>query len=108
MKIIITESKMENMIKDYILSNYDNIADVEFGVKRVHLGSGPNEKGETSVNQKVIMITLNNLKDKKSRSELHEITREIARILENVFGIDFRAYGSEWGLKFYQIKKEEL
>ena len=108
MKYIIRESKMENMVKDYILSNYDNIADVEFGVKRVHLGSGPNEKGETSVNQKVIMITLNNLKDKKSRSELHQITREIAYTLERLFGVDFRTYGSDWDLKFYQIKKEEL
>ena len=99
---------MENMIKDYILSNYDNIADVEFGVKRVHLGSGPNEKGETEVNQKVIMVTLDNLKNKKIKSELHEITREIAYTLERLFGVDFRTYGSEWGLKFYQIKKEEL
>ena len=108
MKIIITESRMENMIKDYILSNYDNIADVEFGVKRVHLGSGPNEKGETSVNQKVIMITLNNLKSKKSRSELHDTTREIVKTLEKLFDVDLRKYGSYWDLKFYQIKKEEL
>jgi len=108
MKYIIRESKMENMVKDYILSNYDNIADVEFGVKRVHLGSGPNEKGETSVNQKVIMITLDNLKQKKTPGELRENTRKIARVLESVFGIDFRTYGSEWDLKFYQIKKEEL
>ena len=100
--------KMENMVKDYILSNYDNIADVEFGVKRVILGSGPNEKGKTEVNQKVIMVTLDNLKNKKIKSELHEITREIAYTLERLFGVDFRTYGSEWDLKFYQIKKEEL
>ena len=44
MKYILTESKINNMIKDYILKNYD-VADVEFGDKRVQLGSGPNEKG---------------------------------------------------------------
>ena len=108
MKIIITESKFENVIKDYILNEYDNIVDVEFGTKRVHLGSGPNEKGETEVNQKVIMVTLDNLKQKKTHGELRENTRKIGRVLESVFGIDFTSYGSEWNLKFYQIKKEEL
>ena len=108
MKIIITESKFENVIKDYILNEYDNIVDVEFGTKRVHLGSGPNEKGETEVNQKVIMVTIDNVKNRKTPGELRENTRKIARIIEGVFGIDFRSYGSEWDLKFYQIKKEEL
>lgn len=108
MKIIITESKFENMIKDYILNVDNDIVDVEFGTKRVHLGSGPNEKGETEVNQKVVMVTIDNVKKKKTSSELREGTRKIARIIEGVFGIDFRSYGSEWDLKFYQIKKEEL
>ena len=99
---------MNNMIKDYILNEYDNIVDVEFGTKRVHLGSGPNEKGETEVNQKVIMVTIDNVKNRKTPGELRESTRKIARIIEGVFGIDFRSYGSEWDLKFYQIKKEEL
>ena len=108
MKIIITESKFETMIKDYILNDDNNIVDVEFGTKRVYLGSGPNEKGETEVMQKVIMITIDNVKKKKSSSELRENTRKIASTLEGLFGIDFKSYGSEWDLKFYQIKKEEI
>ena len=108
MKYIITESKMENMIKNYILNNNNDVVDVEFGTKRAHLGSGPNEKGETTVDRKVIMITIDNLKNKKTPLELREETREIARTLEGLFGIDFRNYGSEWDLRFYQIKKEEL
>jgi hypothetical protein len=108
MKYIITESKLENMIKEYILNDDNNIVDVEFGTKRVYLGSGPNEKGETEVMQKVIMITIDNVKKKKSSSELRENTRKIASTLEGLFGIDFKSYGSEWDLKFYQIKKEEI
>ena len=108
MKIIITESGMENIIKKYIPNDDNNIVDIEFRTKRIGLGSGPNEKGETSVDQKVIMITIDNVKNKKTPSELREITRKIASTLENFFGIDFRSYGSEWDLKFYQIKKEEL
>ena len=108
MKIIITESKMENLIKKYIPNDDNDIVDIEFGTKRIGLGSGPNEKGETSVDQKVIMITIDNVKNKKTPSELREVTRKIARTLEGLFGIDFKSYGSEWALKFYQIKKEEL
>jgi len=108
MKYIITESKMENMIKNYLLNNVNDVVDVEFGTKRVHLGSGPNKYGKTNVDQKVIMITIDNVKNKKTPLELREYTREIARTLEGLFGIDFRSYGSEWDLRFYQIKKEEL
>jgi hypothetical protein len=108
MKYIITESKMENMIKDYILNDDNNVVDVEFGAQRVMLGSGPNEKGETIVTQKVIMVTFDNVKNKKTSGKLRESTEKIAKTLEGLFGIDFRNYGSEWALKFYQIKKEEL
>ena len=108
MKYIITESKMENMIKDYILNNNNDVVNVEFETKRVGLGSGPNKKGQTIVDKKVIMITIDNVKNKKTPFELREETRKIARTLEGLFGIDFRSYGSEWDLRFYQIKKEEL
>ncbi len=108
MKYVVTESKMENIIKKYIPNDDNDIVDIEFGTRRIGLGSGPNEKGETSVDQKVIMITIDNVKNKKTPSELREITRKIASKLENLFGIDFRSYGSEWDLKFYQIKKEEI
>ena len=99
---------MENMIKDYILNDDDNVVDVDFGAQRVMLGSGPNEKGETIVTQKVIMVTFDNVKNKKTSGKLRESTRKIAKTLEGLFGINFRHYGSEWALKFYQIKKEEL
>jgi hypothetical protein len=108
MKYIITESKMENMIKNYILNDDTDVVDVEFGTQRIMLGSGPNEKGETIVTQKVIMVTFDNVKNKKTSGKLRESTRKIAKTLEGLFGINFRNYGSEWALKFYQIKKEEL
>jgi hypothetical protein len=72
MKYIITESKINNMIKDYILKNQD-VIDVDFETKRVHLGSGPNEKGETSVEKKVIVIYINNIKNTKNYGELKSI-----------------------------------
>ena len=108
MKYIITESKMENMIKEYILNDDNDVVDVEFGTQRIMLGSGPNEKGERIVTQKIIMVTFDNVKHKKTSGELWESARKISRTLESLFGVNFRHYGSEWALKFYQIKKEEL
>ena len=61
MKYLITESKISELIKDYILKNYDDVTDVEINTKRVQLGSGPNDKGETIINRKVITIIINNL-----------------------------------------------
>lgn len=107
MKYIITESKMNNMIKDYILK-YHDVMDVDFETKRVHLGSGPNEKGETSVEQKVIVVYINNIKNDKNYGELKSIKSDIYSSLEGLFGIDFSAYGSEWDLNVYQVKREEL
>jgi hypothetical protein len=107
MKYIITESKINNMIKDYILKNQD-VIDVDFETKRVHLGSGPNEKGETSVEQKVIVIYINNIKNTKNYGELKSIKLDVANSLENLFGIDFRTYGSEWDLNVYQVKRAEI
>jgi hypothetical protein len=108
MKYIITESKIENMIKNYILNDDNDVVDVEFGSQRIMLGSGPNEKGEKIVTQKVIMVTFDNVKNKKTSGELWESARKIGRTLEGLFGVNFRDYGSEWALKFYQIKKEAL
>jgi hypothetical protein len=54
------------------------------------------------------MVTFDNVKNKKTSGELRESSRKIAKTLEGLFGINFRNYGSEWALKFYQIKKEEL
>ncbi len=95
------------MIKDYILKNQD-VIDVDFETKRVHLGSGPNEKGETSVEKKVIVIYINNIKNTKNYGELKSIKLDVANSLENLFGIDFRTYGSEWDLNVYQVKRAEI
>lgn len=107
MKYIITEGRMNNMIKEYILKNYD-VVDVEFGIKRVHLGSGPNKKGETSIDQTTIEIYINNIKNTKTFIDLRNIKISIMFTLEQLFGIDFRTYGSEWNLTFYEVTRKFL
>lgn len=105
MKYIITEGRMINMIKEYILKNYD-VVDVVFDIKRVHLASGPNKKGETSVVQTTIEIYINNIKNTKTFVDLQNIKTGIMFNLEQLFGIDFRTYGSEWDLTFYEVTRK--
>lgn len=107
MKYIITENKIENLVKEYILKNYDAI-DVEFKTKGVWLGSGPNKKGDQSVEQKVVVVYINNIKGEKGRGELKEIKKSIWNTLINLFGMDFEEYGGDWDLTVYQVKREEI
>lgn len=108
MKIIITESKLETMIKNYLLDDDSDIIDVEFATKLVHLGSGPNEKGESTLYQKVIMVTIDNVKNDKANWQLLALRKKIGETIGPLFGIDYKSYGSEWDLKFYQLKKEQI
>jgi hypothetical protein len=39
---------------------------------------------------------------------LKSIKLDVANSLENLFGIDFRTYGSEWDLNVYQVKRAEI
>ena len=105
MKVVITESKINNLIKDYLMNSYD-LLDVEFSTKSVGLGSGPNSKGETSVKQNVIGVYVNNVNDGLNYGEKFSIKRDIIRDLEGMFGTDFKSYGSSWSIEFFEVIKK--
>jgi len=98
---------MESMIKEYILNNYD-VMDVEYTTKKVHLASGPNEKGETQVTQKVINVYVENFKHQKKYSEIKEIKSKLWNTLNGLFGLDLDKYGNEWDLIVYQLNRQEI
>lgn len=107
MKYIIKENKIESLMREYILQSFD-VIDVDFTTKNVYLGSGPNEKGQSSITQKVINVYINNIKNEKKLSELKSIKSELWDVIKGLFGIDLDIYGSEWDLRVYQVKREEL
>lgn len=107
MKYIITENKMESLIKEYILKSYD-VMDVEITTKKIYLGSGPNKKGETSLTQKVINVYIENIRGKKGFMELSEISSSLWEVLDSLFSLDLGEYGSEWSLKVYQVIRKEI
>lgn len=107
MKYIITENKMESMIKDYILNHYD-VMDVDYTLHNVHLASGPNAKGERNIRCKRINVYVENIRGEKRLHEIQEIKTSIWNMLDGLFGIDISEYGSEWDLRVYQVKREEI
>lgn len=104
MRYIITENRMENIIKYYLLDNYD-LYKVDFSEKRVQLGSGAVD-GETSINVKVVNIYFDNIDGKTTPQEMYNIIRNIRDGLNNLLGLGLDKYGSKWDLRVYQIKKE--
>jgi hypothetical protein len=107
MKYVITESKMNSVIKDFLLGNTD-IIKVEFGTQRVGLGSGPNKKGETSILQKQIFIYIDNIDGDKTYGQLIEMKKSIWSTLKNLFNLDFESYGSEWSVIVNEVKSHRI
>lgn len=107
MKYIITESKLGNIIKDYILKRYD-VIDVELTTKTVYLGSGPDKKGRTQYEKNVIEVYIDNIKKKKTHQEIMDIKRKLWNQLISLFGLRLDKYGSEWGLTVFEVKREEI
>ena len=107
MKYIITESRMENLIKEFILKNYD-VANVDFTTKSVRLGSGPNKEGHTIIARHIINIDVNNYDGRYNDYKVTQIGVKIGEDLRNYFGLSFGDYGSEWGLKIYNLVRKEV
>ena len=107
MKYIITESRMENLVKEFILNNYD-VANVDITTKKVKLGSGPNSEGYTSIDRKIINIDVNNYNGQYNDYKVAQIGVKIGENLNSYFGFSLGEYGSEWGLKVYSLVRKEL
>lgn len=107
MKYIITESRIELMLKEYITKSFGAF-DVEFTTNNIRLGMGPNEKGETIVKRKVIEVYFNNHKDKKPDGELKGIKSKIRKSVQGFFNIEVGRYGGEWDLKVYTLERREI
>jgi hypothetical protein len=102
MKVLITENKMSNLIKKYILSNYSMVADVYFTPDTIYLGGGPNHKGEKGLfTRTVIHIVYINGKMEYSPTYT---TKKISREINDMFGLRLTNYGSYWDIKSEWLK----
>jgi hypothetical protein len=94
--------RLEPLIEKIIYYSYkDNIFNVEFRNKEVYLGSSPElPEEERTINQTVIIITLNNLDSKFQNYELKNMRREIINKIDSIFILNYMYYGSKWDFEF--------
>ena len=90
--MIITESKLINIIKNYILGGYPMVKDVEMTTRPIHLASG-DAKDRGIIDRNIITIIFINGKMTHSPSYTG---RQIRDDVNRVFGLDIDKYGSDW------------
>ena len=87
MKYLITESQKENIIKKYILSNFDRIDDVWFTNRR---------------NEIVINVLVDNLDDELTKTNLYELRQSIINKADKTFNLGYNRPNGGWGFSFSQ------
>jgi hypothetical protein len=87
MKYLITESQKENIIKKYILSNFDRVDDVWFTNRR---------------NEIVINVLVDNLDDELSSQNLFDLKRSIINKADKTFNLGYNRPNGGWGFSFTQ------
>jgi transcription antitermination factor NusG len=101
MKYLITESQKENIIKKYILSNFDRVDDVWFTTRSVYYGSGP-INGKDRGEEIIINVLVNNLDDELTKPNLFELKQSIISKTDKTFNLGYNRYGGGWGFSFSQ------
>jgi hypothetical protein len=87
MKYLITESQKENIIKKYILSNFDRVDDVWFTNRR---------------NEIVINVLVDNLDDELTKTNLYELRQSIINKADKTFNLGYNRPNGGWGFSFSQ------
>ena len=96
MKVLINESKYNNLIEKYILDGYDVVKNVTFTTKDVYLASG--DKSERKIiTRDIIVIEL--ISGQMTYSPSWTM-RDIARDVNRMFGLGIEQPGSHWGIDY--------
>jgi hypothetical protein len=96
MKVLITESKYNNLIENYILNGYPVVKSVTFTTKDVYLASGDKSERRT-INRNIINIGL--ISGQMTHSPSWTL-RDIARDVNRMFGLGIEQPGSDWGIEY--------
>jgi hypothetical protein len=96
MKVLITESKYNNLIENYILNGYPVVKSVTFTTKDVYLASGDKSDRRT-IQRNIINV---GFKGGKMQNSPTRTLREIRADVNRVFGLDIDMSGSHWGIEY--------
>jgi hypothetical protein len=107
MKYVITESKLNNTIKNYIMENYPDVISVTFRKKNVHLAHEGITHEVTSID-----VIIDPVKLLEGSFERHRYTRddvrEIFKDVDSFFDLRLTEYGNKWDINFWGVKLESI
>jgi hypothetical protein len=105
MKYILTESRLNNTIENYLVSNYDYIVSVSFQRRGVWLASEDRRIERTVI---VVIVDPHKVLQGNLEGEFNgynsDIRSNIWRNLNEFFSLGFDEYGSEWDIEVYGVK----
>ena len=109
MKYLITESRINETIKQYLESNYDYIVSVSFNQKNVlSAGQGYRVRSVTLIS---IIVDPHKILDGNISGSFQGYDRDIRRNIWNdlkIFGLGLDKYGSDWDLEVFGIKLDVI
>ena len=94
MKILITESKYNKLIEDYILNGYPVVKSVTFTTKDVYLASGDKSERRT-IQRNIINV---GFRGGEMQNSPTRTLREIRADINRMFGLNIDMSGSNWGI----------
>ena len=100
MKYLISETKMNSTIRNFIMESYPMVGDVQYYSQTLVLGS---TEGQPRISQTIIRVIFDNKDNRYSREDLIQLKNQIIKKVDGVFGLDTKAYGSKWDWDFRQV-----
>jgi hypothetical protein len=96
MKVLITESKYNKLIEDYILNGYPVVKNVTFTTKDVYLASGDKSERRT-IQRNIINV---GFRGGEMQNSPTRTLREIRADINRMFGLRIDESGSDWGIEY--------
>jgi hypothetical protein len=96
MKVLITESKYNKLIEDYILNGYPVVKNVTFTTRDVSLASG-NKSERRTIQRNIINV---GFRGGEMQNSPTRTLREIRADINRMFGLRIDESGSDWGIEY--------
>jgi hypothetical protein len=96
MKVLITESKYNKLIEDYILNGYPVVKNVAFTTKDVYLASGDKSERRT-IQRNIINV---GFRGGEMQNSPTRTLREIRADINRMFGLHIDESNSDWGIEY--------
>jgi hypothetical protein len=96
MKVLITESKYNKLIEDYILNGYPVVKNVTFTTKDVYLASGDKSDRRT-IQRNIINV---GFRGGEMQNSPTRTLREIRADINRMFGLHIDESNSDWGIEY--------